>query len=392
MREFEQHILTAQQYDNATLLVPKSISHGGNLGRSVAFAQLIATWANTCTNPHIRTPLPIDDPQMLERFVSRLYGLTAAYYADQIVAKDGKTNLRKALLEAAKPRVEAMSERRFNRVAKGRLTELIFLNRARKQFHSATYRGQPFVADLKDPQRHGNLIVRAREMNALIRNILKAQNLIQPDFDRLKPLLDRENFPLGHLLHETFQNTAEHAYLDSSGRIPAKGVRCLLIAPWYCQPDSLQPDRFVSAEHPGLITYFKGLRERAGVRDRSLVHFLELSVFDTGLGFAETIRPSLDPAVSDVNCVKECFRDHVSSKPGPNSGLGLGRILSHVNSLSGFIRVRTSTTEVFFLSSEKTDSSLAPHVVADLPKVCGTTLTIAIPLEQFAVRNVPVRY
>ena len=380
VREFEQHISTAQQRDDATLRVPKSISHGGDLGRSVAFAQLVATWADTCTSPHIRTPLPMGNLQVLERFISRLHGLTAAYYADQIVAKDGKTNLREELLEAAKPRIEAMGERKFNLVAKGRLTELIFVHRARNQFHSATYLGQPSVADLMDPQRHGELIVSAQEMNALIRNVLKAQNLPKSDFERLTPLLDGERYPLGHLLHETFQNTAEHAYLDASRRIPAKGVRCILIAPRHCQAASLQPDKFVSVEHSGLIAYFERLRERAGRKGRSLVHFLELSVLDTGPGFAETIKSSLNADVSDANCVKECFRDHVSSKPGPNSGLGLGRILSHVDSLGGFIRVRTSTTEVFFSGFEETDASLAPHVAAGLPKVCGTTLTIAIPL------------
>lgn len=381
VREFEQHILSARQRDNTTLQVPKSISHSGELGRSVAFAQLVATWADTCTIRHVQTPLPMDNPQVLERFVSRLHGLTATYYADQIVAKDGKTNLSRYLLKAAKPRIEAMGERRFNLVAKGRLTELIFVHRANNQFHSAVYVGQPSVADLKDPQRHGELIVSAQEMNALIRNILRAQNVGKSDFKHLAPLLDSQTFPLGHILHETFQNTAEHAYLDGEGRIPKKGVRCILVAPRHCQPDLLQPEGFVSAEHPNLIAYFKGLRERAGLQGRSLVHFLELSVLDTGPGFAKTIRPSLEPTVSDASSVEECFRDHISSKPGPNSGLGLGRILSHVNSLGGFIRVRTSTTEAFFSSSEETDASLAPHVVADLPEVCGTTFTIAIPLQ-----------
>lgn len=384
VREFEQHILTAQKRSNATLRVPISISHEGDLGRSVAFAQLVATWADTCTSQHIRAPLSMDDPQALKRFISRLHGLTAAYYADQIVAKDGKTNLRKELLKAAKPRIEAMGERKFNLVAKGRLTELIFVHRANNQFHSATYLGQPSVADLKDPQRHGELIVSAREMNALIRNILKAQNLPKSDFKRLTPLLDRERYPLGHLLHETFRNTAEHAYLDSSGRIPPKGVRCVLIALRYCQPDLLKPDRFVSVEHPNLTAYFKGLRERCELQDRSLVRFLELSVLDTGPGFAATIETSLGPkfgmALSDANLVTECFRVHVSSKLGPNSGLGLGRVLSLVNSLGGFIRIRTSTTETFFSSSKEANASLAPHVAADLSKVCGTALTIAIPL------------
>ena len=272
-----------------------------------------------------------------------------------------------------------MAQRQFASVAKGRLTELVFVHHAHHQFHSATYSQRPTVPDLMDPQRHGSLIVSPREMNALICNALRAQNLLRPDFTLLSPLLENKELPLGHLLHEVFRNTAEHAYLDTNGSIPTKGIRCILIAARSCQPHSLQSCALTSVEHPGLTDYFNELRQRAGSSQRDLVHLIELSVLDTGPGFVETIRRTLSPGYSDVNCVRECFADHISSKLGPNSGLGLGRVLSQVNSLGGFIRVRTSTTEALFASTFS--APLTPHVAAELPKICGTTLTIAIPLR-----------
>ena len=379
VREFDQHILTAQRRD-ATLKVPPTISHEGSLGRSVAFAQLVATWATTCAERHVDVKLDTSDPRGLERFVSRLHGLAAAYYAARITASGAETNLRRELLEAAKPRIKAMSERKFALAARGLMAEFVFVHRAHRQFHSAAYRQEPSFADLMDPQRHGNLIVPPREMNALIRNVLTALRLSPSHFRRISPLLDNPDIPLGHLLHEVFRNTAEHAYLVNR-RIPAKGIRCILIAVRANPSDALRSDALVSASHPHVIDYFRGLQDRAGRKRRSLVHVLELSVFDTGPGFAATMDPVVPPDRADVDRVAQCFRDHVSSKPGPNSGLGLGRLLSHVKSLGGYVRIRTSTTEAFFSShDERHGGQLLPHVAGSLPKTIGTALTVAIPL------------
>ena len=379
VRDFDAHVSFARRHQDTTLHVPPSISHGGDLGRSIAFAQLISTWAHTSPKGHIRTNLPVDSPEAYESFVSRVHGLAAAHWAHKVTARDDRTDLQKDLLSAAKPRIVAMSRRHFADVAKGQLTELIFVNYAHRQFHSAVYRHQPTNADLKDPQRHGSLIVSSREMNTLVFHALEAQNLPRSDFQLLAPLLESPRLPLGHLLHEIFRNTAEHAYLEE-GQIPAKGIRCLLIAHRISQPHSLQTRALVSVDHPRLHTYFESLRDRAGSGNRNLVHLLELSVLDAGPGFAHTIRHTLSPTTSDSDCVKQCFVDHKSSKPGPNSGLGLGRVLSHVNSLGGFIRFRTSTTEAVYTSSTANASHPVPHVASDLPEVRGTALTIVIPL------------
>ena len=116
---------------------------------------------------------PADGRDDLDEFVSRLHGLSAAYYADQITAEDGKTNLRKLLLRAATPRIRAMADRKFASTARGLLTELVFVHRAQRQFHSAVYWREPTQADLMDPQRHGELVVPPREMNALVVNVLQ---------------------------------------------------------------------------------------------------------------------------------------------------------------------------------------------------------------------------
>ena len=376
--EHDQYMLAAQR-GNPALKIPRSISHAGALGRSMSFAQLIATWASASSERRILTSLPADGRDDLGKFVSRVHGLAAAYYADRITAEDGKTNLRQLLLEAAMPRIRAMGDRKFTEVARGPLTEFVFVHRAQRQFHSAAYSHEPTQADLMDPQRHGKLIVPPHEMNALVRNALEEQ-LRPKDLERIAPLLDSRL--LGDVLHETFRNTAEHAYLDLDGRIPPKGLRCILIAARHTRPDELHPRALVSAEHPYTDQYFAFLRDRPSRGSRRLVHILEISVLDTGPGFIATIAPHLDASAADSDRVARCFFDHVSSKRGPNSGLGLGRVLSHVSALDGFLRVRTSTTEAFFSSLPDTRGSQpTPHVVGNLVNATGTALTIAIPLE-----------
>lgn len=382
--EHDKYMLAAQR-GNAALKIPRSISHAGALGRSVSFAQLIATWASTSSERRILTSLPAVGRDDLNKFVSRLHGLSAAYYADLITAEDGKTDLRQLLLEAARPRIVAMGNRNYAHVSRGPLAEFVFVRGARHEFHSVAYQREPTWDELMDPQLHGGLIVHASKMNNLVLDVLQARR--KDDIERIKPLLVDNRGPLGYLLHETFRNTAEHAYLDLDGRIPRKGLRCILIAARLTQPDELYPSALVSAEHPYIDQYFEILRGRAR-RDacndgRSLVHILEISVLDTGPGFVATIARHPDANAKDSDLVAQCFLDHVSSKRGPNSGLGLGRVLSLVRKLDGFLRVRTSTTEAFFSSlSDTLNSQPAPNIVGNLAKATGTALTIAVPLER----------
>ena len=378
VREYESHMGLVRQGDRC-LVVPRSLGGAGSLGRSVSFAQLVATWASCSSQRFTRTTLGSGSDADHERFVSRLHGLSVAYFADRVDAADG-TDIRRALLEAASPRIRAMSTRDYSTTAKGQLAELVFANGARRQFHSAVYRRAPELHERMDRELHGKLVVGPSEMNAFVVNVLRALKVVGRDVHHLAPLL-KDDTPLGRLLYETFRNTAEHAYLDQDGHIPNKGMRCILIAPWRLQPNALQPSAFVSAEHPQASEYFGMLRNRRQRKKRRLIFVLELSVFDTGPGFACTIGRAKDQ--DDIDAVRHCFLKHASSKTGPNSGLGLGRVLLLVRELFGFVRFRTSTTEAFFSAfTRPEDGSLArlPHIVGGLPATTGTVLTIGVPL------------
>lgn len=377
--QFEQY-MRATQHGDTSLRIPNTLTAAASLGRSASLTQLIATWAQNSSSRQLSTYLPADDRTAHAAFVSRLHGLAAAYFADQVKAVDQLTDIRQPLLQAAVPRIHAMSTRQFQSAGKGTQAELLFVHGAKRQFHSAVYSRPPTFAERMDPQHHGECIVSAQQMSALVRNILRTLNLPSKDFERIAPLLEPRTAPLGSLLHETFRNTAEHAYLDTDGRVPSRGLRCILIATRHTHPRELSPEALVSAKHPGLDRYFDLLRRRVSRLGRRLVFMLELSVLDTGPGFAATMR---QPAgAGDLRRIAECFVDYASSKPGPNSGLGLGRVLRQVSDLNGFVRFRTSTGEAFFAGATASpDSTTLPHIAGDLPNAVGTVLTIGIPLS-----------
>lgn len=365
-----------------TLVVPSKISYAGSLGRSISFAQLIATWAKSSSERCARTRLRADGHDLHQSFVSRFHGLAAAYYANRITASDEKTDIRQELLKAAAPRIRAMSARRYGEVARGSTVEIVFVNHARHEFHPVAYVRTPTHAEIMESGLHGELIVSPREMNAFLIKTMQALNFIKADVERMSPLVEQADGdgPLGRLLHETFRNTADHAYLDGDRRIPRQGLRCILVAFHHSEEAELQPNALVSAEHPQLEEYFSDLRARTSEDGRKRVFILELSIFDSGPGFADTA--NLPSATDDLARVTHCFQKYASSKPSANSGLGLGRVLAIVHQLNGFVRFRTSSTEAFFSSSSPAspDSRPAPNIVGSLPKVTGTALTIGVPL------------
>ncbi|MCY3859243.1 MAG: hypothetical protein OXG25_10100 [Gammaproteobacteria bacterium] len=385
VHDYDRHMESVEGTESE-LKVPRDLSHAGALGRSVSFAQLVATWAKSNPSARIYTSLPVDDKKEIERFASRLQGLATAYFADSVIGDDELTDLKPAILKAAATRIEAMSKRDYAKSAIGPLVELIFMTDTMyttSEFHSAVYKSEPTIKQLMDDEAHGSLIVSRIEMNALLLKILEAQNISGEDFNRIRPLLYSDyGFPLGQMLHEAFRNTAEHAYQDEEGNPLKNGLRCILIGLWQLNPTDLDSHLLVSSQHPGVDEYFTELQERPMIGKRDLVHMFEVSVLDCGPGFISTIGDLAGSKANDTERVALCFKDRVSSKPGPNSGLGLGRILSNLSALGGFLRIRTSTTEVFYSPFlDSTGQAPMPNVVGDLPEAVGTVLTLGIPLK-----------
>ena len=187
---------------------------------------------------------------------------------------------------------------------------------------------------------------------------------------------------VGQLLHEAFRNTAEHAYLTVDGQIPKKGLRSISF-----HIISVDKNRFseispFNSTRPEIFDYFEKFASRQRKNARKNIDILEISILDSGPGFAETMRQSKPVGTDDTELVKHCFINSESRKLGENSGWGLHRILAAVKELHGFVRIRTSTCEVSFNTFDKPDenSNLVPNIEGNLENVVGTLLTVGIPI------------
>lgn len=384
MAEFERHL---QQPDlgGQILVLPSNIRGGGSLGRSVGLAQLVVTWAQRSTAPKVR--MYIKQGGDYRPFVERLYGFAATYFAQSVTTQGNDANIRTDLMHSCRPRIMAMFKGTLADTAKGRKVEFILAHHAQNQFHPTLYKRTPTQAELLDREQHGKLIAGPTMMANLLGRYTDEYRLTPTrELAYVKDLLHQDDNPLGHLLHESFRNTAEHAYLDMEGRIPARGMRSITIATHQVDRADLAPSAVLGSEHLHAAPYFERLRNLfQPAYPKKNIDILEISVLDSGPGFARTISRRLSGDQTpddDAALVAQCFKKHRSAKSGPASGIGLSRILEYINALKGFMRVRTSTTESFFAGSPSYDPTMDPaeFVHGGLADIQGTSITFGIPL------------
>ena len=117
--------------------------------------------------------------------------------------------------------------------------------------------------------------------------------------------------------------------------------------------------------------------------NRAKVRILEISVFDSGPGFAATIegRDVSDPQTLH-SAGARCFTKHQSAKLAPHGGLGLFKVMELLRELGGFVRVRTASVEVFYGGIPGSDPEIDPKTFSygGLTPVEGSVVTIGIPI------------
>ena len=400
MADFERHL---QQPDigGRALALPINIRGGGSLGRSVGLAQLVVTWAQRSDSPEVKMYAKAGG--RYPKFIEQLYGFAATYFADSVTTRGDDANIRTDLMLKCRPRIKAMHDGVLKKTAEGRKVEFILAHGARNQFHPALYKRTPTRTDLLDRQRHGELVNDPLKMADLLRRCVD-QYRISPSRERarLRHLLDlddllgpddlfgRDDNALGHLLYESFRNTAEHAYLDVDGQIPSRGMRSVTISVQQVDRHDFVPSTVLGSEHPSAAAYFAGLRDLhqpddSEYRDREHIDILEISVLDSGPGFSQMISKRCngdDSSTQDTQLVAQCFRKHESAKSGPASGMGLSRILECIHVLKGFMRVRTASTESFFAAAPDYSPTMDPEgfVCGGLAPIRGTSITFGVPL------------
>jgi hypothetical protein len=382
LAEFEAYLSKPSTFQKA-LLLPKDIGEGGGLGNSVAYCQFLLTWARKSKLQDIKTYLEADDFEAFETFTARVHGLSAAYFSKRLLAYSNKgegDEIRIPVLRAAKPRLEAMSRGDFQESGRGPEVEFIFIQDAPNQFHGSVYTKTPTPTELMDRVKHGELIRSHRELNRLLELCFDHLHVSR----EIQKLVSSCDSVFGALLSELFRNTAEHGSLDIHGGRLKENLRCIRVATTLINREKLaQKSVSSTAGRQAADRYFAAIADRRSEYSRAKVRVLELSVFDSGQGFAATLEGCvvLD-AEKARQAVARCFRKHQSAKIAPLAGEGLFKIMGLLKILGGFIRVRTSNVEVFHGSIPGDSTEIDPDsfVYGSLAPVEGTVVTICIPI------------
>jgi len=200
------------------------------------------------------------------------------------------------------------------------------------------------------------------------------------------------------ILYEAFLNTHDHALKDISGNDIGRSTRGALIGWRYIDRDVMAR---AAEGHEVLKSYFLERAASLGISKHD--QFAELSVFDSGVGLAQTWlrsksglhRPIVEAGVSvdvELEAVDACLTKGATTKVNRLAGIGLFRILKLTGALGGFVRIRTGrlslarafSRPVMFKPEDvwMVDAEDGGKPSGDRAWAEGTVLTLVLPLDR----------
>lgn len=338
-------------------------------GAEAALAQVIISWAQL--HPGARLETYIDTDEQIEDFVRKFPGLIAALCAGHVIGSRTKGSITSALLSAALARLEQLQSERPKQVYRGASAEILCAD------HLG--RDRPYLLYLPEPLRGSGL--RPREnfrdlagwlLRSAIRGGYRAH--IPPDAADA----------IGSMLFEIFKNTEDHALSNIAGDLLDVSIRAIKTGHHALAPEQLSR---IVGEYSPLANYCTSLVVPDGAAH---THLFELSVLDSGPGFASTWTGAelSDLSIEDEEiAVRACF-GRGSAKGQSRFGEGLPHVLRLLRQQSGFLRLRTGRLSFYidFSSGNQTeDTVLHRYQQADLETlapVAGSLLTILIPMRR----------
>ncbi len=362
--------------------VPVNLRYGGSFGITGALAQFLATWSRSDENAELKLYGNADDGDSTSALAQEPHGICALYFAKALTGPTGhQLDIRQAL-ERSVPRILAMQDEQYRETMGSRGVFLGCFARAKNEFLSPLY---------ASPKR-GSLLSRSQYVAMTTRAI----SSISPT--AAYQIGDENLAQISHLVFELFKNTDEHGMTDSSGKLHNRSVRGVLfkhIALQHHVPTAGRPAAGFGAAMTFVSRVLELKRKFAG-EDGKLhatvqTPFIEICVFDTGLGLAKRFsgRDSLEGLSVDeeVDIVKRCFQLHETSKEGVDGGSGLTAVLQVLKHLKAFLSLRTGRVHLYQdFSSARAGTTFEPkHWIPaskQMEEIAGASYSIVIPASQ----------
>lgn len=342
-------------------------------GGAVALVQLVISWARVAAEA---SRLRIHGESGLKRMVGSLPGLAAVLMAGDVNPAGHERSLLKAAYALAKERISIMDAGALSQTAKGLGVQLLCADetsmRALLPFY---HRGAHGSGELRGEADFIDLAHRILDSSIAS--------------SRRRRLTSGDAEAIGVMLRELFSNTHLHARKDAMGTPYRKSVRGLFASHHSVGPDNISD---LASGYVPLRGYLEAI-----VSDSNRLQLFELSVFDSGPGYAARLagRPmtEADELASEYDLVRRCFLRHVTSRTTTGAGAGLARMLQRLKAHRGFLRLRTGRLSLFQSFGEAEGVQLLEqdldlrdarvgNQITRHANAAGTVLTLLVPLSQ----------
>jgi hypothetical protein len=379
--EFESSLRAAKR--ERQIRLPTQFNHSGYWGIEVTLIQFLLTWLRAHSSPEIKTFINDNDPEGRDKQLSdwgmRLFGIAALYLTKGLTTAQGTpipkeeyahhyTDVLKAMDEADIHSSESVSStypRSGDKVA----AQFSCLHGIRFEFLKSLYH-TPSRDDLLNRADFSYLVSSAISRDKRFANFLNQT----PKY--------RDN--LAYLLYELFQNTNEHAYENNNGSLFESNLRAFSIKGHSGMLDHHHLGKMES-NNEQFNEYLNFCKNLFAERNQKTHHFLELSIVDGGVGYAQKLTGKTLSELTfeqEKQATMDCFKLGMTSKKGQSRGEGLDNVWKALCELNGFIRLRTGRMCLFQTFHNRTveqERALSLWTEHELEQVSGTAVTIIIP-------------
>lgn len=365
--------LQGQRTDTIISLPTRAKGHAA--GGEAAMVQVLISWARQQRQVARLQTYAADggDAQVVE-LTRQLYGLSAALLADD-ASDQAARSIGEALQSAALRRLELLQGNNPRQGSRGPQLEIL----------CADHLGFSTPKLLYDRFPDGSAKLKGRSAFVDLASVLLDSTI--PDLAAF-PLDPNLRTAIGNALYELIRNTEEHARSDERGNHLQRSLRG-----FQARRHGLLPAALLNVAEGAqpLLDYFALLHPDAGRRQ---VQLLEVSVFDSGPGYAAQWlgrNPEEIAAEEERAAVLECFEKHSSRKSASSAGLGLSNVIAILRKHRGFLRLRTGRQSLYAnLADEAAQEFGAAPTLRPFregvrpPLATGTLLTLLLPLSRQA--------
>jgi hypothetical protein len=343
-------------------------------GGEGAFVQLLISWAHHQTDAILKTHVLRQKPDgQIEKLARSLNGLVAVYLAKHVLDLR-QEDITGAIRTSCSAYLNLLTKAiELDEIRTGPEVNILCVDHINK--------GRPLL--LYKALIDGSYQPRDRdEFTPLAQEILDVTigTTFRPAWSAIAAA------PIGGMIYELFKNTHDHALYTVEGdqlKNSVRGVQARLQA-----LDQSTLPKLTSGYRP-LERFLTRLVPDPGLQTS---YILEISVFDSGPGFAQTMtgKKLKDLSTGDeLDAIKKCFTI-ASSKSISGAGQGLPHVSRLLTNAKGFLRLRTGRHSLYcdFDQSEveqPISSLLRTYTAADndeLPEVTGSLVTIFIPMSR----------